>query len=264
MIIDFHTHAFNEKIAEKAISKLENIIKYKAFTNGTIEDNLKKFDEWGVDKAVTLSIATKPSQQKVINDWAYSIKSDRILPFGSVHPDAPDVLLELERIKKLGLYGIKLHPDYQGFFMNDRKLIPVLKKCAELNLPVIFHAGVDVMSPDLVHCTPDMALETFSQVPEMTMILAHLGGNNMWEEVYEKLAGVKGNLYFDTAIVADRCSDELVTKIIRKHGADRILLASDCPWHKTSKEIAMIMRLDLTENEKELILHKNAERLLKL
>lgn len=264
MIIDFHTHAFNEKIADKAISKLETIIGYSAFTKGTVEDNIKHFDEWGVDKAVSLSIATKPSQQKIINDWAASLKSDRIIPFGSVHPDAEDVLEELERIKCLGLKGIKLHPDYQNFYIDEERMFPIYEKCAKLSLVVVFHSGVDVLCPENVHATPDMCLRAFKAVPEMTMVLAHLGGNNLWEEVYEKLAGLQGNLYFDTALAGDICPDELIKNIIRKHGADRILLASDCPWHETITEVNTIKRIGLTDEEVENILYKNAERLLNI
>lgn len=264
MVIDFHTHAFNEKISEKAIGKLEEIIGYKAFTRATISDNIKHFDDWGVDKAVSLSIATKPSQQKIINDWAAAQASDRIIPFGSVHPDACDVFDELERIRALGLKGIKLHPDYQEFYIDDEKMFPIYKKCAELSLIVVFHSGVDVLSPDNVHATPDMCKRAFQAVPEMTMVLAHLGGNELWDEVLEKLAGLEGKLYFDTAIIAGTCPDELIKKIIRKHGADRILLASDCPWHKTSYEIEAIKRLGLTEKEVQMIFHKNAEKLLGL
>ena len=262
MVIDFHTHAFNELIAEKAISKLEKIINYNAFTRGTISDNIKHFDEWGVDKAVSLSIATKPSQQRIINDWAAAQAGDRIIPFGSVHPDAEDALQELERIKSLGIKGIKLHPDYQNFYIDEKRLYPIYRKCAELSLVIVFHSGVDVLSPDNVHATPDMCLRAFKAVPEMTMVLAHLGGNDLWEEVYEKLAGLEGNLYFDTALVGGRCPDSLIKKIIRKHGADRILLASDCPWHDTSSEINTIKRLGLSNEEIEMIFHKNAERLL--
>ncbi len=264
MVIDFHTHAFNPKIAEKAISSLESIIGYKAFTNGTIEDNLEKFEKWGVDRAVTLSIATKPAQQKIINDWAASQATYKIIPFGSVHPFAPDALQEIERIKALGLKGIKLHPDYQGFYADDERVYPIYRKCAETGLPVIFHAGFDVASPDDIHCTPNMVVRARKAVPEMTMILAHLGGNNLWQEVYDKLAGAEGNLYFDTALTADRCPDELMKKIIRKHGADRILFASDCPWHEASSEIKMLERIGLEREELELIYHKNAERLLKI
>lgn len=264
MIIDFHTHAFSTEICKKAMTNLSAIIGYNGYTEGTIESNLEHFKEWGVDKAVTLSIATKPSQQKIINDWAKSQQSEKIIPFGSVHPFAEDAIEELDRIKTLGLKGVKLHPDYQGFYFDDKRVYPVYKKLIELKLPVIVHAGLDVKSPDDIHCTPEMVRSVLDDFPEITLVLAHLGGNDLWDEVYEKLAGYEGNLYFDTAFTANICPDDMILKIIKKHGADRILFASDCPWHKSSFEIDMINRLDLSQKEKDMIFYENAVKLLSL
>ena len=53
-----------------------------------------------------------------------------------------------------------------------------------------------------------------------------------------------------------------MVKIIRKHGADRILFASDCPWESSGKMKEKILKLDLSDDEKEKILGENAVRLL--
>lgn len=262
MYIDFHIHAFVDEIAERAISKLEITSNFTAHTKGTIADTVKKLEEWNVDKGVLLPIATKPSQQSTINNWAADIQKNnpRITAFGSVHPDAPDTLEELERIKALGLKGIKFHPDYQNFFIDDEKVYPIYEKCGELGLPVIFHAGFDPLSPEVIHALPKSSARAHDAVPQMTMILAHLGGMYHSDEVEEFLVGK--NIYFDTAFVATNIADEQVERIIKTHGADKILLASDCPWHETTTEIDMINRLDLTDDEKQMIFHKNAEKLL--
>ena len=262
MKIDFHTHAFTESIADRAIKKLEALADQKALTDGTISSLLNRFDEWGVDKGVVLTIATKPSQQKTINNWAASIKSERIIPFGSVHFMADDWEEELERIKSLGLKGIKLHPDYQGFEIDDEKMIPIYKKCAELGLIVMFHAGLDCVSPNHIHARPEASLKAHMLVPELTMVLAHMGGNDMADDVLKYLAGADGNLFFDTSFIADRYDDSLVEEIILKHGSDRILFATDCPWCSGKAETDMINRLNLSEADKDNIFYKNAQRLL--
>ena len=263
LLIDLHVHAFNEKIESKALAVLVGNSGVAPLTDATLDDTIKNLDEWGVDKAAVLSIATKPSQQGIINSWAAKIKSERVLPFGSVHPDADDWYDELVKIKQAGLYGIKLHPDYQGFKLDDDKMFPVYEACRELNLPVLFHSGFDYYSPDEIHCTPKRAIKVASRVKGLKMILAHLGANRMWEQVYDELAGIGGEVYFDPAFTLD-CPDELMEKIILKHGADRILFASDCPW-ASSKEIAVkIERLKFSDDMKEKIFHINAERLLGL
>ncbi len=271
MCIDFHTHAFADAIAEKAISKLENTLirsgygaSVPAATRGTVRELLEKLPEWDVDKAVILPIATKPHQQTTINNWAKDVQdnSDRLYCFGSVHPDAEDAFAELERIKSLGLHGVKFHPDYQNFFADEERLFPLYRKCAELGLPVVFHAGLDALSPDCIHCTPEMSARVLEAVPEMTLVLAHLGGNERWDDVEKYLVGK--NVYFDTAYIDGTIPDEQALRIIRNHGADKILFASDCPWHPSCREKAMIERLPLTEEERGMIFCGNAERLLSM
>ena len=142
MYIDFHTHAFADRIAEKAISKLEHTLiesgygaAVPAATRGTVGELLEKLPQWKVDQAVILPIATKPSQQIAINNWAKDVQtanSGVLWCFGSVHPDAEDAFDELERIKSLGLHGVKLHPDYQGFFAED------FSRCTENARNLIF------------------------------------------------------------------------------------------------------------------------------
>lgn len=264
MTIDMHVHAFADKIAERAVSVLEQRAGIEPLTRGLISQTLERMDEWGIDRSVILPIATKPSQQEVINNWAKQTDGGRFICFGSVHPDSPDALDELERITQLGLHGIKLHPDYQGFMIDDRKLDTLLDAIAQTGLPVVFHAGFDVVSPELVHCPPDAALRMFKRHRGLKVILAHLGGNDRWDEVYDTLAGVDGELYFDTAFTSHRCPDEIMYKIIDRHGAERILFASDMPWDSPDRIRRKILGLKLSDDAKEKILGLNAQRLLGL
>ena len=136
MLIDFHTHAFPEKIAQKAIEKLSFASGgLTPHTNGTFFDLKRLLATSKIDKAVVLSIATNAAQQKNVNNFAASINDgENIFAFGSVFPDAPDALYELERIKSLGLKGVKLHPDYQGFSADDQKMKPIYKKSVNWGL----------------------------------------------------------------------------------------------------------------------------------
>lgn len=260
-LIDFHVHAFSEKIAARALSSLSANSGLAPLTDGTLEHTKKRLDEWGVDKAVILSIATKPSQQRLITDWAAGVKSERMLPFGSVHPDAEDVLDELSVIKEKGLYGIKFHPDYQGFKIDDEKMLPIYKRCEELSLPVLFHSGFDYYSPGEIHCTPQRALKVIKAFPHMKIILAHLGANRMWESVLDTLAGVDGQVYFDTAFTQE-CDSSLMEKIILRHGADRVLFASDCPWASPVKIKEKIEALHISDDMKDKIFYENALALI--
>ena len=262
MYIDFHIHAFDDKIAEKAIAKLEKVSEAKAYSDGTVNDAVRSLVECNVDLGVLLPIATKPAQQGIINDWAKSINSDRIVSFATVHPDALDVYEELDRIKGMGFRGIKLHPDYQNFFVDEERMISIYKKCANLVFLVVFHEGFDLLSPDSIHSTPGAFKRVFDVVPDMTAVLAHLGGMNMWDDVEKYLCGTDGKIYFDTAFIGGSIDPVQCKRIIKSHGANRILLASDFPWHTTLSEIEFIRSLNLSQEENENIFYKNAQKLL--
>ena len=261
--IDFHVHAFAEKIAARTMAALSATAGTPPLTDGTLAGAQALLDECGVDGFVLLTIATKPTQHEVCNNWAAAQKCDHIFPFGSVHPEG-DALAELERIKALGLYGIKLHPDYQGFHVDEPRMFPIYRKCAELGLPVLLHAGVDPLSPDHVHSTPEMAIRAMEACPDTTFILAHLGGNEMWDEVEERLAGQYPQLYMDTALVGSYVDEAQLARIIRKHGPGRFLLASDCPWDRTDLTIRKLSHIGLTPEELHAVCAGNAMRLLGL
>ena len=263
MVIDFHVHAFNPKIAERAVASLADCCKVAPLTDGLVETTVKRMDEWGIDKACLLSIATKPTQQKVINDWAAEQDRERFIPFMALHPDAPDYAEELERAKGMGLRGIKLHPDYQGFTVDDPKLDEFFDMIEKSGLPAVIHSGFDPVSPDIVHCVPESAKTLAERHRDMKLVLAHMGGNFMYDDVLDILAGIEGEVYFDTAY-GNACPDDMMLKIINKHGAERILFASDCPWDNGAKIKEKILRLPISDDKKELILGKNAERLLAL
>ncbi len=262
MIIDMHTHAFSEKIAARAMASLSATAGKAPCTDGTLKGTLECMDKAGVHKAAVLSIATKPSQESVVNAWAESVRSERVLPFGSVHPDSENAVPMLERIKSSGLYGIKLHPDYQGFYVDDRKAYPIYERCSELSLPIIFHAGFDPLCPDTIHGSPQAYRRIHHDFPHLKMIAAHMGGMYRWEQVERYLAGLDGEIYFDLAFTAGEIGENILHRIINKHGTERLLMASDCPWDDPANEIAMIEGLDIPDSAKENILGKNAARLL--
>lgn len=257
MLIDAHIHAFADKIAERAITQLEITCRQKALTKGTLRETLSLLEKWGVDKAVLLPITTKPAQQTVINNWAAENNKGRIVSFGSVHPEAEDLEEELQRIKSLGLKGVKLHPDYQRFEINEPRVDRMFSMLEELGLPVTIHAGLDPLSPEHIYCEPEACAGMLRRHPKLKVILAHMGGNERWEDSLEHICGIGGEVYLDTAYSLF-IPDELMLKMIRKHGASRILFASDCPWTSSEETMKKIDALPLTNSEKELIFYRNA------
>ncbi len=264
MIIDFHVHAFPDALAAKALpllSKCSGGVKpnYDATISG-LESYLAKNN---VDYAVVLNIATNPHQEKKVNDFAISLlEKKNIIPFGSVHPDSPNALSELERLAKAGIRGIKLHPDYQHFFVDDEKMFPIYKKIAELGFITVFHAGVDIGYPNPVHCTPERLLRVLDLFDDAPVVAAHFGGWLLWDSVLEDLCGTK--VYLDTAFSSGKMPPDYAKELIKAHGADKVLLGSDMPWSDTLDEVRFMQSLDLSAEDEEKILSNNAKRLLNI
>lgn len=263
MLIDFHTHAFPDKIAQKAIPKLSHTSGgLTPYTDGTVDGLISSMQKNKVDISVVLNIATNAHQQRAVNDFAASINDQKsVFAFGSVFPFSDDAFLELERIKELGLVGVKLHPDYQGFNVDDIRLKPLYKKISELGLITVFHAGLDYGFAPPYGATPEKmarAIEWFST----PVVAAHWGGINCNEEVLKYLCGC--DVYFDTSFGYSMMPKYYAEKIMEKHTPDRMLFGTDTPWHTPDMEKKLLETLGMSCDDMDKITHKNAQKLLGL
>lgn len=263
MTIDFHAHCFPEKIADKALDVLRHRSGILDIYHGGSELSLiESMKNNGVDVSVVLNIATNPTQQRKVNDFAVEINSHpELVAFGSVHPDSPDIMQELERLSAAGIKGVKLHPDYQDFFVDEERMFPVYEKIGSLGMITTFHCGVDIGFPHPVHCTPDRLAKVLPIFGGAPVVAAHFGGIGYSEDVCTKLTGFD-NLYIDTAYSYGIISPYWAKKIIAAHGAEHILFASDTPWSSPKNEQRLLDCFDLTTEEKSKILGENARRLL--
>lgn len=259
MIIDVHTHCFPEKIAQKTVDFLAEKAKLTPYLNGTIQQLRASMHEAGVDVSVLMQIATKPSQTRTVNDWAAEVNSKDIIVFGSVHPQYEVWEEELERIKELGLIGVKFHPDYQEFFVDEERMIPFYRKISQLGLITMFHAGIDVGLYPPVYCQPKAAKKIL-QYFDAPVIMSHMGGCMMWDEVEEYLIGE--NVYLDTSMASGRISVEQMRRMIDKHGYNKILFATDSPWGGQKEDINFMKSFGFSETVEKAILGENAKKLL--
>jgi len=270
MIIDAHTHVYPEKIADKAVAKLEANAGVKAKVNGRKSGLMKSMKEAGVDYSLLLPVATSPRQVDGINaeagDTNATADQTGLLSFGGVHPDTENYKEVLRQIKALGLKGIKVHPDYQETFFNDIRYKRIVAEATELGLYVVTHAGVDIGLPDPIHCRPEHVKEMLKDTQTDKLILAHMGGWRLWQQVEELLA--EENVYLDTSFshegigVEGMLSPEQFVHLVRAHGVDKIVFGSDSPWSSQKESVEWIRQTSLTEEEKEMIFGGNAKRIL--
>ena len=217
-------------------------------------------NEFSVDISVLQPVVTKLSQTKSLNEWAKSVCSDRIISFGGLYPHTDDYKRDIDFICSLGLKGIKLHPEYQHFEIDDPKMLKIYDYALSRGLILLFHAGFDPAFPPPVHSSPKRFAEISRAMRGGTMIAAHLGGQLMWDEALEHLVG--SDIYLDTSMGFGYYSNEQFLRIVKAHGADKILFGSDSPWSRADEQIAALKALPISDEQKDQILFKNAQRLL--
>jgi predicted TIM-barrel fold metal-dependent hydrolase len=258
-IIDFHTHAFPDKLAASAIPYLEAEGGVTAFLNGTTSDLLLSMDRAGIDRSVICSIATRPHQFRSILDWSKSIRSERLIPLPSVHPDASGLEEQIRAIAGEGFIGIKLHPYYQDFRIDEEKLSLLYELLIRYNLLVVMHTGFDIAFPRTDLCGPGRILNVVEKFPGLKLITTHLGAWDDWDRVQKLLIGRP--VYMEISFALDFLEAQVAREMITNHPAGYILFGSDSPWSDQKKTLQLLKQLGLDPALFDRITGGNAEQL---
>ena len=261
-MIDFHTHIFPDHVADKSLPHLAEVCREEPNTNGKKDGLLESTVTANISHSIILPVVTAPKQFDSIHRFAMQFLEGRLISFGGIHPEHDDYKDKLQWIKKQGFKGIKLQPDYQGTYFNDIRYKRIISFATELDLIVVTHAGYDPLSPNDIHCTPQMAAEVIDEVKPNKLVLAHMGGLAMYDESEKILIGKE--VYLDTAYVLDKIPREQFVRMVRNHGSDKILFASDSPWTDQKNYVSIIEQMPFNTNEKENIISLNARKLLQI
>ena len=260
-IIDFHAHAFPDALAERAIAHLEHTGGVKASLDGRIASLLSSMDGAGIDTSVICSIATKPDQFAPILSWSKAIASPRIVPLPSIHPSASDPVGQARQVAEAGFLGVKLHPYYQGFDVDEERLFPLYRALDELGLILVCHTGFDFAFPRDRKADPVRIRRVIDRLPSLLFITTHLGAWDDWDEVERHLLGLP--VYMDISLSIELLGRERARELLSAHPADRILFGTDSPWAGQSETLQLVRSLDLDPERQERLLHTNAETLLR-
>lgn len=282
MIIDFHTHTFPDNIAGQVIHKLSLDSCTLPFSDGTLNGLLHSMQTAGVNYSVTLPVMTNTAQVEKINSSIITNKdalfAQGIVAFGGLHPDFEKYKEELKKLHDAGIKGIKLHPAYQNVDLDDIRMLRIIDAASELGLIVLIHAGMDIGIYDHNYSSVSHILKVIDEIHPTKFVLAHMGNWGCWEEVESDLAGAP--VYMDTAfaigaitpapyaekapLLSENLTKDAFVRIVKEHGADKILFATDSPWEDQADYIRRIQEMPLTPEDKANILGVNAAKLLQL
>lgn len=258
--IDFHTHAFPDALARRAVSSLEESGGITAYSDGSIKGLLNSMDRAGIEQALLCSIATRPAQFDDILNWSAAIRSERIIPLPSVHPRDEQLLTHTRLVHAQGFAGIKMHSFYQDFYLDDPALFPLYEELCTLDMLLVIHAGFDIAFPRERKADPARIAAVTQRWPELKLIATHLGGWEDWDEVERLLIGRP--VYLELSFGADFLPAERFKRMLLAHPPEYLLFGSDSPWADQKKSLAALHTLQLPQDLLERILSGNACRLL--
>jgi predicted TIM-barrel fold metal-dependent hydrolase len=259
-VIDFHTHAFPDSLAEHTVPKLCAFAGVEATLDGKISSLTAEMERLGIEAAVVLTIATKPTQFESILDWCISTASSRLYPFASVHPSDPQAVERIDRIRAAGLKGIKLHPYYQEFRFNEPRMFPLYDRIERNGLILLAHTGFDMGYPrDRIADAPKI-MEVIARFPDLRLVTTHIGGWQDWDCVERHMIGKP--VYVEISYALPFMEAERARRLLRAHPPEFLLFGSDSPWGSQEQTLEALLSLELGEDLIRRICFDNAAGLI--
>lgn len=237
------------------------------------ESFLKFLDQVGIERAGLINYVSPDiiGFTAEVNDWAANYCSAdprRLLAFGSVHPRfIEDAGAEVDRLAKLGIRGLKLHPSHQAVAPNAyrdgmEKLGAMYERAQAHGMPVMIHTGTSIF-PGVrnLYAQPLLVDDVGVDFPDLTVILAH-GGRPLWMNEAFFLVRRHPNMYMDISSIPPHRLLEYFPRL--EEIADKVLYGSDWPGPGVpdfAGNIRKFQALPLSAAAQRKILYDNAARL---
>lgn len=261
MIVDAHCHVWPDHIAAAVLGSRPAGL--AAVHDGTVAGLRRVLDDAGVDRALTLGVATVAKNVDRTNEFVGGLDRDRFVPFGTVHPEL-STEDNLASLRRHGIAGVKLHPLFQDLTLDDPRVLEIAAGLVEAGLPVITHAGAGGDAAGSDRGSPRRLRALLDRVPELTVIACHFGGYHRLAEAREQVVGSRAYLETSWPPRLAEVAPERLREVIAAHGADRVVFGSDWPMADPAREIAAIRGLGLPAADVDAILGGTLARLLGL
>ena len=282
MIIDFHTHIFPDNVCARIVEGMSRDGGIVHYTDGSSAQLAASMKACAIDYSIDLPVATRVDQVEKINSRMIRQKDELfamgIIAFGCMHPDYEDYKKEILRLKDAGIAGIKLHPAYQGADLNDIRYKRIIGAISDAGMITLAHTGWDIGYVQHNYASVDMLLDIIDDVAPEHFVAAHMGGWSSWPEITNHLLGAP--IWMDCAcslgvnmartdvdndkpiMYPHNLLPEQFVHMVRRHGEDRVLFASDSPWQDQSHYLQIVRSCGLSPEEQDKVLGANAAALV--
>ncbi|MBU0952471.1 MAG: amidohydrolase family protein [Elusimicrobia bacterium] len=201
------------------------------------------------------------------NDRLFLLGSPQILQRGSSELNKYEKLIKNKVVK-----GIKFFPGHDDYYPIDERCNPYYEICQSLNVPVIFHTGINTKHSEVARFNdPKHIVKVAKRYPKLKVIITHYFWPKM-KYCYEITKNIP-NIYFETAGMGDSevitasggvgVVKEILSKTITDR-EDQVLFGTDWPMCKIEDHINLIKSLNLAEKVEAKIFAGNANRVYRL
>ncbi len=249
-IIDIHCHIYPDKIAEKAANNVSVFYdNLEMLSNGKVSSTIEASKSAGISHLIVHSVATTPEQVSSINKFISNCVSESngyMTGLGTLYPNDETIYKDFEELLSLGLKGVKLHPDIQGFKIDDYRMLKIYEICEKNNVPILMHTGdsrFDLSNPNRLKPILDI-------YKNLTIIGAHFGGWSIWNDACKVLHNYD-NFYVDCSSSLYALTANEAKNIIKSYGTNKVMFGADTPMWNQKQELERFMNIDLTEQERD-------------
>lgn len=216
----------------------------------------------GIARTIVTSAAALAGELVYGNEWTFqqAERLDSLLVWLVLNPlRMSDSLALLERFSDHPkMAGVKLHPVMHRYPADIKATFRLLERVAPLGFPVLSHGETES------YAAPARLRRLAEAFPSLAVITAHFGagGGGQTHEALDAIQDCKtGNLYTDMG-TARAIRTGIIAQVVRAIGAERVLFGTDSPLYEPMAFPALLAAADITDAERELIAHGNAERLI--
>lgn len=253
VVIDAHTHVWPDRLAARALSG--RVPGMTPVGDGTVAGLRACLARAGVHRSVVMGIADQARHVHRTNEFIGSLADGTLIPFGTVHPDLP-LPENLDSLRHHGVTGVKLHPLFQGFALDDPRVWQLLEAFGS-DIPVITHIGKGGDPVANARSTPAMLAAIVRAFPALRLIACHFGGFHQLDEAEQQVIGLPVTIETSWPPTLGTLAARRVREVIARHGARRVVFGSDWPMADPAREIAVIRELGLTEADTAAVLGGN-------
>ncbi len=208
---------------------------------------LAAMDDTGVDACVAFYSGDNYRSGNSIALEGAAKLPERLFVYAYLNHDTSKAMLaEMERCRKAGAVGLKLHSSWSGAAFTHRDWLPVWDYCASHNWPVIIHG----MEPQLA-----------KDHPKTIFIHAH-GISCIYDNEVVEATRRCSNYYWDTSATMTRLG--AIEDAVRLFGAERLIFGSDFPLNNMATRLGAVLTARISENDLCKILAGNIADLLSI